>query len=79
MKAVNHGTGQVDLRHLEDTGLVPMEMRPSELHLKEDGTKTNGPSFTLVLERGPMRVYGQVSLDMLNEALGELGYTIIQP
>lgn len=76
LKAFNHGKGQIDLQHL---GPSALELRPSEIHLKENGSTSNEPSFAIVLEGGPLKVYGQVSLKMLNEALGELGYTIIQP
>mgnify|MGYP006330749343 CR=1 len=74
LKAFNHGKGQIDLTHLPPGS---EQMKPVELHLKEDGSKTNEPSFAIVLTRTFSRpVYGEVSLKMLNEALGELGYKI---
>ena len=73
--AVNHGTGPIDLRHLGAAD----EMRPTEIHLKEDGAIGDKPSFTIVMTAlGRTPKFGQLSLEMLNEALNELGYEIIK-
>lgn len=55
-----------------------IEMRPTELHMKEDGSIDDKPSFCFVAElrMSPHRVIMQVSLRMLNEAMNELGYEI---
>lgn len=70
----NHGTGKIDVTDLQPA----MEFRPSQLHMKEDGAKDNTPSFLIVMEHDLIsyKIYGQVSLKMLNKALGELGYKI---
>jgi hypothetical protein len=73
----NWGTNQIALTNIRG------EYKPVEIHLKEDGTKDNTPSFAIVMEKPkPLgitdRIFGQVSLKMLNEALNELGYEIIK-
>lgn len=73
LKAFNHGKGQIDLTHLPPDS---EQMKPVELHLKEDGSISNEPSLLIVMERYKDYVFGEVSLAMLNEALGELGYKI---
>jgi hypothetical protein len=51
------------------------EMRPIEIHLKENATYDDKPGFTIVMADRYGRVgYGQVSLKMLNEALKDIGY-----
>lgn len=77
-KAVNHGKKQIDLLHL---GLNAIELRPTEIHLRENGAVDEAPSFCIVLTDQAKifhhhPVYGQISLDMLNEGLKELGYEI---
>ncbi len=76
-KVHSHGIGAIDLRHLPSDAV---HMRPTELHLKEDGAKNNTPSFCIVMEDKPhdLCAYGQISLNMLTEALDELGYKIIK-
>lgn len=55
-----------------------IQMRPTEIHLKENGAKNNKPSLCIVMEiPGQVpKVYGQISIAMLNEALNELGYCV---
>lgn len=75
-KAFNHGTGVIDLSHLDNVE----EFRPVEIHMKEDGTLKNTPSFAIVLT-SPFRqkvIVGQISLEMLNEGLNDIGYKIIK-
>jgi len=78
-KAFDHGVGQVDLTHIESK---LMELRPMEIHHKENGTLTGGPTFTLVLGVPNMpqipKVFGQISVEMLNDALKDIGYEIIK-
>ena len=59
-----------------------VEMKPTEIHLhhKADGDLDGNPSFAIVLI--PLRgekIYAQVSLRILSEALAELGYTLHKP
>lgn len=76
-KAFNHGTGPIVLAQ-HNNNLV-MQAKPTELHLKENGTLNNGPSFAIVMEDYYRnRIIGQVSLDMLKEALNEIGYDIVK-
>lgn len=77
-KIINHGNGPINLTHFNPKNIV--EMRPTELHFKENGSLENKPSFALVFEMpwsfaAPI-VYGQISLQMLNDGLRELGYEI---
>lgn len=54
------------------------ELRPTEFYLKEDGAKDNKPSLCIVLssELSAHKIYGQISVKMLNRALNELGYEL---
>jgi hypothetical protein len=57
-----------------------LELRPTEIHLKEDGSIKSEPSFAIVLthpEKPEEKVFGQISLKMLTEAMDELGYMIV--
>ena len=75
-KGINHGKKQIDLRHLGNDAL---QLRPVEIHLKENGSDTDGPSFVIVMvgsEYIPAKVYGQITLDMFNEGLLDIGYKI---
>lgn len=75
-KGINHGTGQIDLTHHKEIE----EFSPVEIHLKEDGSLKNEPSFAIVLTSPYSRtqVFGQISLEMLNEGLDDVGYEIIK-
>lgn len=77
IKVFDHGTGKIDLT---GRGIV-VQMRPIELHYKQDGTLDNKPSFAVVMEGSDQEplVVGQFSLATLQEALAELGYTLHQP
>lgn len=74
IKTYNAGTGQIKI---DEPAII---MRPVELHLKVDGAKDNTPSLAFVFALGTVRVtpsvVGEISVKMLNEALGELGYKI---
>ena len=52
-------------------------MRPVEIHLKEDGSKANEPSFCIVMTDFNNQVAGEISLEMLNDGLADIGYEII--
>jgi hypothetical protein len=71
------GEEKIDLRHLSGA----LEGKPTEIHHKSNGSIKDEPTFTFIIEReGAMidkiQMYGQISLEMLNQALGELGYEI---
>ena len=68
----NHGTGTIKVEGNH------VEARPTEIHLKEDGTITNGPSLCMVMDFDilPYRIIGQISVEMFNEGLKDLGYKI---
>lgn len=72
----NHGKGKIAI---EQEGGPVIHFRPTEIHLKEDGSLTDEPLFCIVMTRPGVggKAVGQLSLAMWNEALGELGYTIV--
>lgn len=75
VKGYNWGTGVIEL----ELGDFAMEFRPVEIHIKEDGSLDNKPSMCVVMVRSGVRdlySYGQLSLEMWNKALGEIGYKI---
>lgn len=53
-----------------------MLMRPTEIHLKENGALDNTPSLAIVMDTQTLRVVGEVSLNMLNEGLKSIGYEL---
>lgn len=74
-KGINHGKEQMDLRHLGKA----LELRPIEIHHKENGSTKGEPSFVIVMigtKYIPGTVYGQITLDMFNEGLADIGYKI---
>lgn len=75
-KGINHGTGQIDLTHHKEIE----EFHPVEIHLKDDGSLKNEPSFAIVLtsQYSRTQVVGQISLEMLNEGLADVGYKIVK-
>lgn len=69
----NHGYARIDLR--EHKGI--QQMRPTEIHLKEDGSISYHPSFAIVMEIDDQpAVFGQISLEMLNKGLSQIGFEI---
>lgn len=79
--AYDHGTGPIDLRRFNKHATV----RPIEIHLKQDGSLTNGPSFCFVMTDEQVHVpvkevtrsiEAQISLQMLNDGLKDIGYEI---
>jgi len=72
-QAFDHGTGKIDLSQHQHL----IQMKPVEIHHKEDGTKDDKPSFAIVMTSPVMDpVVGQISLEMLNEGLEDIGYKI---
>lgn len=79
IRTVNHGTNQINLSHLSEISQAPpIEVRPVELHYKEDGAVGNAPSFVMVFHDpfANRYSYGQFSLDTLGQSLRELGIEI---
>lgn len=74
-KGFNHGKGLVDLRK---HGKMQM-MMPIEIHLKEDGSFKNEPTLTMVMiQLDTTPVCGEISLEMLNDGLNDIGYEIVR-
>jgi hypothetical protein len=74
-KAFNHDTGQIDLSKFGNA----IQMKPIEIHLKEDGSIENKPSFAIVMADPNIGyVFGQISLKMLNEGLADIGYELVR-
>ena len=70
----NHGKGRIDLT---GHGKELIIGRPVEIHLKEDGALDGGPSMVIVVETGYVfDVCGEVTLEMLNQGLADIGYEI---
>lgn len=78
IKVYDHGKNPIDLSHHSP---IALEMRLTELHYKVDGDLENNPAFCLVMEYPgqPVVVYAQFSLNTIQKALAELGYTLYQP
>lgn len=71
--AFTHGTGDIELTHKVHF------MRPMEIHLKENGTKTNSPSFAIIMcDFINTPVLGEISLEMLNDGLADIGYKMVK-
>lgn len=74
-KSYDHRKGKIDLTHHKSI----ITMRPTEIHHKEDGSKTDEPSFCIVMT-SPFSptVAGEISLEMLNDGLSDIGYEIVR-
>lgn len=74
---IDCGKGKVDFRQAP----VPhYEMRPVEIYHKIDGSIDYAPTFTIVMFN-PIQnfsVFGQVTLNMLNEGLEQIGYRLVK-
>ena len=57
---------------------VSEEMRPVELHMKEDGDNGDEPSFAIVMVGRKGSAVGQFSLNTIRDCLNQLGYDIIK-
>lgn len=74
IKVVNHGNNQIDLRHI---GSTSVEARPTELHFNINGSVKDNPTLAIVMRLpSGLNVFGQMSLETLEECLNELGYEI---
>lgn len=74
-RGINHGTEKIDLTHL---GRPVRELRPTEVHLKENGALGEKPSLCFVLDDGLIPVVGQISVSMLNKGLADIGYKLVK-
>lgn len=78
----NHGTGPIKLKELspfeKEIGLLVM--KPTEIHLKEDGSIKDEPSLAIVMQRPDIgaTVVGEISLEMFNEGLADIGYKMVK-
>lgn len=74
-QAFDHGNDAIDLT--KHRGLI--QMLPVEIHHNANGSLLDGPVFAIVLTAPNLRpVVGQISLDMLNEALKDIQYQVIR-
>ena len=75
----NHGTNQIDvIKHSPIERYKFRIGRPIEMHLKENGSKDDKPSFAIVIElSNGNRIIGEISLQMLNEGLKDIGYKLL--
>lgn len=81
LTGINVGTDPIDLtKYLEIEAGMPRELRPVELYLKEEGAIKGTPSVLIVLVepygRNVRPIIGQLSLEMWNKALNQVGYKI---
>jgi len=76
LKSVYAGKGKYDVRHLKHCNNTVM--KPIEIHLKEDAAIGEKPGFLLVHKYFNQVAMGEVSLEMLNRAMNELGYDIVK-
>lgn len=75
--AYDWGNEKMDLTYLGPA----QELRPTELHLKKNGSLKGEPSFLIVMGIpgiNNLHLAGQISLEMLNKALTPLGYMITE-
>ena len=84
----NSGNEMINLTHLqieltesgvERNRVIIEEMQPVEVHVRENGTLDDKPSFCFVMKPPlhiPFHVQAQISLRMLNDGLREAGYKI---
>lgn len=74
-QSFDHGKGKIDLTHHQSI----ITMRPVEIHHKADGSRKDEPSFCIVMA-SPFSptVAGEISLEMLNVGLSEIGYEIVR-
>jgi hypothetical protein len=76
IKTFNWGTNPIQLEFPDAIGF---EFKPIQVHLKEDGSLDNKPSFCVVLHHPIVDkyVYGQISLKMADDVLRQFGMKIV--
>lgn len=73
---IDHGAHHIDLTHLQILG----EFKPTEVHFKENGAEGDNPSLAIVMAT-PITggfVFGQISVEMFNEGLADIGWELKQ-
>lgn len=72
---INHGKKVIEI----GSEFRIVQLKPTEIHLREDGDIDNNPSVAIVMENafGPI-AFGQLSLKMWNEGLADVGYEIVK-
>lgn len=74
-QGINVGKNQIDLTQYDTV----TQFKPIEIHHKQDGDINDQPSFTLVMTHPVgMTAIGQISLEMFNEGLADIGYEIVK-
>lgn len=75
-KGKNWVTGRIRIEKDKEVLILKL----TEIHLKENGSLKNEPSFAIVMENPPFhfKCVGEISLEMFNEGLADIGYKIIK-
>lgn len=70
---IDHGAHAIDLRHHGPS----IQVRPDEIHVNSNGSIKDEPVFVFVCASTiGKKVFAQISLEMLNEGLADIGYKI---
>ena len=79
-EAFDINKGQIDFRKYQEKGYMIQEMMPVEIYHKADGAIGDKSSFYIVMNSDFYKsiVYGQISLEMLNQKLNRIGYEMIR-
>ncbi|KKM25137.1 hypothetical protein LCGC14_1597930 [marine sediment metagenome] len=74
----NHGKGQIDFKVIGQSRPL-VQLLPTSIHLKEEGAVDGGPSVAIVMQDSlGTAAFGQLSLNMWNEGLKDIGYKIVK-
>ncbi len=76
-QGIDHGTKKIDLGHLFKGNKSTYIGRPTEIHHKADGAIGDKPSFCIVMVGHTAVMAGEISLNMLNDGLNDIGYEIV--
>lgn len=70
----NHGVGPIPIMQ------GAAELRPVQVHLKEDGAIGDKPSLAIVMigNDGVSVAFGQISVEMMNKGLADIDYTMVK-
>ena len=70
----NHGVGPIPIMQ------GAAQLRPVQIHLKEDGAIDDKPSLAIVMigNDGHSVAFGQISVEMMNEGLADIGYKLVK-
>lgn len=71
-RGINFGKESIEI------GPVNNEMKPTLICLKEDGAIGDKPSLAILFESYGKKFIGQVSVDMFNEGLDDIGYKLVK-